>query len=246
MVLESGRFDVDEDAQTLSEGPVASTHHLAGALREGRRRQFGGSTNLWLHRTDPDDGRRHAPDAAAGGVRSAGLAARSIDAVALLRARPSHLPAGAVVVRHGPMGRRGAGALAIRTVHHRRVPLLRERCVHPPLSRRHEGSEHVTVVQNATAVGIDADGRSTISQRSSRVSRRTLVPRCGPSVRAGGRRRREPTPAPHRGARERPRSRGPAMSWTTRSSASVWSNPPVATCSAPWRSTTSGGWTAPW
>jgi choline dehydrogenase-like flavoprotein len=60
VLIESGGFDVDDDIQSLNDGTTISTHHLEDALRDGRRRQFGGTTNLWVHHTDPDDGRRHA------------------------------------------------------------------------------------------------------------------------------------------------------------------------------------------
>lgn len=60
VVLESGEFAHDEEAQALSAGEQQSSHHASGALRNGRNRQFGGTSNLWLSRTVPASGRRHA------------------------------------------------------------------------------------------------------------------------------------------------------------------------------------------
>jgi len=59
-LLESGAIEHDQSAQDLSEGDVIPTGFGAHALALGRRRQFGGSSNLWLYRTLPDDGLRYA------------------------------------------------------------------------------------------------------------------------------------------------------------------------------------------
>ncbi len=59
-ILESGGYEDDARVQDLSAGPVSSNYHLRDALAHGRHRQFGGTANLWLYRTLPDDGRRAA------------------------------------------------------------------------------------------------------------------------------------------------------------------------------------------
>ena len=59
-LVESGAFEHDPDVQELSAGDVRSDDYAAGALRAGRRRQFGGTTNLWAYRTEPGSGRRYA------------------------------------------------------------------------------------------------------------------------------------------------------------------------------------------
>jgi choline dehydrogenase-like flavoprotein len=60
VILESGGHGLDEDAQSLSEGAIDSDYHLAHAVRDGRRRQVGGTANVWLYETRPDDGLRYA------------------------------------------------------------------------------------------------------------------------------------------------------------------------------------------
>jgi choline dehydrogenase-like flavoprotein len=183
VVLESGRFDVDEAAQALSDGPVSSTHHLAGALREGRRRQFGGATNLWLHRTEPDDGRRHArmllPEAV-------DFRDWPFDRSVLLPfyERAHH------ACRLGPWSYdtdRWAGGGPEPWAFERCTTVVCHYCANDVFTRRYrddlKGSGNVTVVQNATVVGIDAGGRSTISHvraacltgASFRVSARRFV-----------------------------------------------------------------------
>src|SRR5262249_49157674 len=59
-LLESGRFEYDEQIQKLGQGKLASYYYDRGAIAQGRRRQFGGTTNLWGYTTDPGDGRRYA------------------------------------------------------------------------------------------------------------------------------------------------------------------------------------------
>jgi choline dehydrogenase-like flavoprotein len=49
-LLESGGYKAAEDTQNLNEGAVESAHgYSAQTLRDGRRRQFGGTANLWNH-----------------------------------------------------------------------------------------------------------------------------------------------------------------------------------------------------
>ena len=59
-ILESGAFENDRATQDLSAGEVRSNYHLGDALSHGRHRQFGGTSNLWLYHSQPDDGRRAA------------------------------------------------------------------------------------------------------------------------------------------------------------------------------------------
>ena len=59
-VIESGRFDYDEQIQRLADGDVDSYYFDTNAIADGRRRQFGGTSNLWIYTTEPDDGRRYA------------------------------------------------------------------------------------------------------------------------------------------------------------------------------------------
>jgi choline dehydrogenase-like flavoprotein len=59
-VIESGRFDYDEQIQRLADGDVDSCYFDTNAVADGRRRQFGGTSNLWIYTTEPDDGRRYA------------------------------------------------------------------------------------------------------------------------------------------------------------------------------------------
>jgi choline dehydrogenase-like flavoprotein len=60
VLLESGGYAFDADIQLLSDGEQDSSHHADGAVRGGRLRQFGGTANLWVYRTIPDNGRRQA------------------------------------------------------------------------------------------------------------------------------------------------------------------------------------------
>jgi choline dehydrogenase-like flavoprotein len=49
-ILESGGYKAAEELQSLSTGTVESSHgYPEQALHEGRRRQFGGTANLWNH-----------------------------------------------------------------------------------------------------------------------------------------------------------------------------------------------------
>ncbi len=59
-LLESGRFEYDEKSQSLGEGQLDSEYFIPGAIASGRRRQFGGTTNLWSYETQPADGRVYA------------------------------------------------------------------------------------------------------------------------------------------------------------------------------------------
>jgi choline dehydrogenase-like flavoprotein len=59
-LLESGWFEPDRRAQLLSRGLTESQYHAANAIACGRLRQFGGTSNLWVYKTEPDDGRRCA------------------------------------------------------------------------------------------------------------------------------------------------------------------------------------------
>jgi choline dehydrogenase-like flavoprotein len=59
-LLESGRFGYDEQIQKLSEGKLASYYYNRDAIVQGRRRQFGGTTNRWSYTTDPGDRRVYA------------------------------------------------------------------------------------------------------------------------------------------------------------------------------------------
>jgi choline dehydrogenase-like flavoprotein len=163
VLLESGRFDVDDDAQSLNEGTTSSTHHLDDALRDGRRRQFGGSTNLWEHHTDPDDGRRHArmllPEAI-------DFADWPVDRAALLPfyERAHH------TCRLGPWNYdtdRWAGAGPGPWPFARATTVVCHYCANDVFTRRYrddaKASDNVTLVLNATAVAIDADrDRSTV------------------------------------------------------------------------------------
>ncbi|MDT5093537.1 MAG: hypothetical protein QOH60_2900 [Mycobacterium sp.] len=59
-LLESGQFTYDDSAQRLAAGEVDSYYFDKDAIAEGRRKQFGGTTNMWVYTADPDDGRRYA------------------------------------------------------------------------------------------------------------------------------------------------------------------------------------------
>ena len=59
-LLESGRFEYDEQIQKLGQGKLASYYYDRDAIVQGRRRQFGGTTNIWVYTTDPGDSRRYA------------------------------------------------------------------------------------------------------------------------------------------------------------------------------------------
>lgn len=60
LVLEGGWYGWDERAQSLRSSAVDSPYYSANALSTGRRRQFGGTANIWSHVTKPDDGRVYA------------------------------------------------------------------------------------------------------------------------------------------------------------------------------------------
>lgn len=59
-LVESGAFEHDPRVQELSGGDVRSDSYAPDSLRDGRRRQFGGTTNLWAYRTEPGSGRLYA------------------------------------------------------------------------------------------------------------------------------------------------------------------------------------------
>jgi choline dehydrogenase-like flavoprotein len=60
LVLEGGRFEFDAAVQSLHDARAVSANYLPTAPMSGRRRQFGGSANLWTHHTRPGDGRLRA------------------------------------------------------------------------------------------------------------------------------------------------------------------------------------------
>ena len=63
-ILESGGHKATEETQDLSTGAVDSAHgYHERTLREGRRRQFGGTANLWNHRMRGESSRhiRYVP-----------------------------------------------------------------------------------------------------------------------------------------------------------------------------------------
>lgn len=60
VVIEGGGFGFDASAQEAARGTVASPSYASDALAAGRRRQFGGTANLWIYSSMPDDGRRYA------------------------------------------------------------------------------------------------------------------------------------------------------------------------------------------
>ena len=59
-LLESGRFEYDEKVQQLGQGDLDSYYLDKGAIARGRRRQFGGTSNLWCYTTEPGDARLYA------------------------------------------------------------------------------------------------------------------------------------------------------------------------------------------
>ena len=59
-LLEGGGWTEEPDAQALAASTTVSEHHTADALYHGRRRQFGGTSQMWVHQTLPDNGRRSA------------------------------------------------------------------------------------------------------------------------------------------------------------------------------------------
>jgi choline dehydrogenase-like flavoprotein len=60
VLLESGKFENDSHIEELSQGKVNSRYLGPAALELGRKRQFGGTPNAWLYRTEPWDGRLYA------------------------------------------------------------------------------------------------------------------------------------------------------------------------------------------
>src|ERR1700726_3266382 len=56
-LLESGGHKPEEETQNLNAGTVHSVHGYGEkVLREGRRRQFGGTANLWNHEVRGESG----------------------------------------------------------------------------------------------------------------------------------------------------------------------------------------------
>jgi choline dehydrogenase-like flavoprotein len=60
LMLESGKFENDSRIEKLSDGDVRSRYFGTSALAVGRKRQFGGTPNNWVYRTEPWDGRLYA------------------------------------------------------------------------------------------------------------------------------------------------------------------------------------------
>jgi choline dehydrogenase-like flavoprotein len=59
-LVESGGFEFDPVVDSLNQAAISSSHHVPEAAIKGRRRQFGGTPNLWTYKAEPDDGRRRA------------------------------------------------------------------------------------------------------------------------------------------------------------------------------------------
>jgi choline dehydrogenase-like flavoprotein len=59
-LIESGGFADDPAVQDLGSGPTISRHLSPGAIAHGRHRQFGGTSNLWIYNTVPNDGHPYA------------------------------------------------------------------------------------------------------------------------------------------------------------------------------------------
>src|SRR5215472_2059711 len=59
-LLESGRFIYDDEIQNLGDGKLDSYYFDSNAMVRGRRRQFGGTTNIWVYTNNPRDARRYA------------------------------------------------------------------------------------------------------------------------------------------------------------------------------------------
>lgn len=60
LVLESGRYEPDDAAQDLAAGRTDSDFYDPDAMAGGRRRQFGGTANDWVHVTWPGRSRSYA------------------------------------------------------------------------------------------------------------------------------------------------------------------------------------------
>jgi choline dehydrogenase-like flavoprotein len=60
LVLEGGWYVWNKQAQDLRSSAVDSPYYRPDALSVGRRRQFGGTANIWSHVTRPDGGRVYA------------------------------------------------------------------------------------------------------------------------------------------------------------------------------------------
>ena len=60
LVLEGGGYVRDDRADEQADSHIDSPHYLSNAMPVGRRRQFGGTANIWSHVTRPDTGRSYA------------------------------------------------------------------------------------------------------------------------------------------------------------------------------------------
>lgn len=60
LVLEGGSYAYSEQADDLRSPKVISPYYRPDALANGRRRQFGGTANIWAHLTRPTSGRVYA------------------------------------------------------------------------------------------------------------------------------------------------------------------------------------------
>ena len=54
-LLESGGLEFEQEADDLSRGLAVSEHRPRNALATGRRRQLGGTSNIWLYDTQPGE-----------------------------------------------------------------------------------------------------------------------------------------------------------------------------------------------
>jgi 2-polyprenyl-6-methoxyphenol hydroxylase-like FAD-dependent oxidoreductase len=57
LVLESGLYEPDAAAQDLANGRTESPYYELDAMAAARRRQFGGTTNNWVHVSWPGKSR---------------------------------------------------------------------------------------------------------------------------------------------------------------------------------------------
>lgn len=59
-VLESGHFKFDQQIQDQAFGELDNYYWDSNAISDGRQKQFGGTSNMWVYNTVPDDERRYA------------------------------------------------------------------------------------------------------------------------------------------------------------------------------------------
>ena len=59
-VLESGHFKFDQQIQDQAVGVLDNYYWDSNAISDGRQKQFGGTSNMWVYNTVPDDERRYA------------------------------------------------------------------------------------------------------------------------------------------------------------------------------------------